>query len=129
MFKLQIKSNLDHLKQILIPFHLPFDDFSLSSMFIHSDYLVSYEEQTNDEKRIKRNLHHKLHPPQNACLSFLPPRKAFNLFPSCSETDSHGQRVQEMKPAPVPAGPYLSNIFMMKVSEQQVEVDDIWSEA
>ncbi len=38
-----------------------------------------------------------------------------------------------MKPAPVniliPVGPYLSNIFMMKVSEKQLEVDDIYSEA
>lgn len=127
--RFQIKNNLDHLKRILIPFHLLADDFSPSSMFSHSDYLLSYQEQTNDEKRIKRYLHHKLHPSPNACLSFLPLRKAFNLFPSSSGTDSRGQGAQEMKPAPVnilvPVGPYLSNIFMMKVSEQQVEVDDI----
>ncbi len=125
----QIKNNLDHLKRILIPFHLPSYDFSPSSMFRHSDYLLSYQEQTNDEKRIKRYLHHKLHPSPNACLSFLPPWKAFNLFPSCSGTDSRGQGAQEMKLAPVnilvPVGPYLSNILMMKMSEQQVEVDDI----
>lgn len=102
-------------------------------LHVQPHYLLSYKEQINAEKRIKRYLHHKLYPSQNACLSLVPSWKAFNLFPSCSGTCSCRQGAQERKQAHVnsfiPVGPYLSSIFMMKMSDQQVEVDDIWSEA
>lgn len=58
--------------------------FLSALMFSRSDYLVLYREQTN-EKRIKRYLHRKLHPPKNACLSFSLQQKAFNLFPSLGQ--------------------------------------------
>lgn len=73
--------------------------FLSALMFSRSDYLVLYREQTN-EKRIKRYLHHTLHPPQKCLPVILAAAESFQFISlPCTGADSCRRGSQGMEPA------------------------------